>query len=75
MTTMPKNCEAPTFRVVHPLYDEPEEKLNPEALGPMPMTRSVRYALLALRVYLILMLALAAYRVLEMAGLFGALSH
>ncbi len=59
------------YLVVHPLYDEPEEKRNPEILGPMRMTRSVRYSLLALRVYLILMVALAFYRVADLAGVLG----
>jgi hypothetical protein len=58
------------FYVVHPLFDEPEEKCDPERLGPMKMTRSVKYALGALRIYLILMVVLACYRVLSMAGLF-----
>ncbi|MCL4532315.1 MAG: hypothetical protein M1582_03855 [Actinobacteria bacterium] len=59
------------FHVIHPLFDEPEEKADVEALGPMKMTRSVRYSLMALRVYLIAMIALAFYRVISM-GLFGA---
>ncbi len=70
MTFMTKNKERPVFHVVHPLFDEPEEKFNPENLGPMHMTRSVRYSLMILRVYLILMVILAFYRVLSMAGLF-----
>ena len=55
--------------VIHPLDDAPEVKLDPDALGPMRMTRSVRLALLALRLYLVLMIALAVYRMLGMAGL------
>jgi hypothetical protein len=57
--------------VVHPLFDKPEEKLNPENLGPMHMTKSVKYSLISLRVYLILMVGLASYRVLFLAGVFG----
>jgi len=71
MATTNKNEEV-LFHVIHPLFDEPEEKVNVEALGPMKMTRSVRYSLMALRVYLIMMVALAFYRVISMAGLFGA---
>ena len=63
--------EETLFHVIHPLFDEPEEKADVEALGPMKMTRSVRYSLMALRVYLIAMIALAFYRVISM-GLFGA---
>jgi len=59
------------FYVVHPLDDLPEEKCNAEDLGPMPMTRSVKWSLMALRGYLILMGLLVAYHVLELAGVFG----
>ena len=59
------------FHVIHPLFDEPEEKADVEALGPMKMTKSVRYSLMALRVYLILMVVLAFYRLLSVAGLLG----
>lgn len=70
MATTNKNEEL-VFKVIHPLFDEPEEKADVEGLGPMKMTRSVRYSLMALRVYLIAMIALAFYRVISM-GLFGA---
>ncbi len=63
------------FYVVHPLYDEPEEKINLDSLGPMPRTKSVKYSLLALRVYLVFMLVLAFYRALDMAGIFGGVVH
>ncbi len=59
------------YIVVHPLDDVPEEKVNTEALGPMPMTRAVRWSLISLRGYLILMLLLVGYRVLALAGTFG----
>ena len=59
------------FVVIHPLDDLPEEKVDTEALGPMPMTMSVRISLLSLRAYLVLMMLLVFYRVLAMAGLFG----
>jgi hypothetical protein len=70
MAAINKNEEL-VFHVIHPLFDEPEEKADVESLGPMKMTRSVRYSLAALRVYLIGMIALAFYRVISM-GLFGA---
>jgi len=62
--------ERPRFYVVHPLDDVPEKKRDTEALGPMPMTRSVRWSLLAVRGYLVLMTFLVLYHVLDLAGLF-----
>jgi hypothetical protein len=59
------------FYVVHPLDDIPEEKCNAEDLGPMAMTRSVKWSLMALRGYLVVMGLLVAYHVLDLAGLFG----
>jgi len=58
------------YLVVHPLDDRPEEKVDTEMLGPMPMTRTVRLSLLSLRAYLVLMILLVAYHVLQIAGLF-----
>jgi hypothetical protein len=72
--TMNINCdEIPEnhFVVVHPLHDRPEEKVDTENLGPMPMTTSVRLSLMALRGYLILMVLLVFYHCLDLAGLFG----
>ncbi|MGC8863272.1 MAG: hypothetical protein ACP5R5_10925 [Armatimonadota bacterium] len=57
--------------MVHPLDDEPEIKRSAEDLGPMPMTKSVKWSLMALRGYLVTMGVLVAYHVLCMAGLFG----
>ena len=65
------NEELNRYVVVHPLDDLPEEKIDIEALGPMPMTASVRWSLVSLRGYLVLMIALVFYRVLALAGLFG----
>jgi hypothetical protein len=60
--------ERPAFVVVHPLDDVPEEKLETEHLGPMPMTRTVKICLYALRGYLLFMFGLLAFRVLQLAG-------
>ncbi|HTS62522.1 MAG TPA: hypothetical protein VMH28_10885 [Candidatus Acidoferrales bacterium] len=57
--------------VVHPLDDAPEEKVDIAALGPMPMTASVRLSLFSLRAYLILMMVLVLYHVLDLAKAFG----
>jgi hypothetical protein len=59
------------YVVVHPLDDLPEAKVDTDALGPMPMTLSVKWSLVSLRAYLVLMIALVFYRVLALAGLFG----
>ena len=60
------------YVVVHPLDDRPEEKVNTESLGRMPMTRSVRVSLLSLRGYLLLMILMVMYHVLQLGGI---LSH
>jgi hypothetical protein len=59
------------FVVIHPLDDLPEQKVDTEGLGPMPLTMSVRISLLSLRAYLLLMMLLVFYHVLGMAGLLG----
>jgi hypothetical protein len=59
------------FLVIHPLDDVPEEKVDTESLGPMAMTTSVRISLLSLRAYLVLMMLLVFYHVMNLAGLFG----
>ena len=59
------------FVVIHPLDDAPEQKVDTESLGPMPMTASVRLSLLSLRAYLILMMVLVLYHVLDLAKVFG----
>ena len=58
------------FSVVHPLFDKPEKKLNPNSVGKMKITKSVRYSLMVLRVYIIFMIVLAFYRTSVMAGIF-----
>ncbi len=59
------------FVAIHPLDDVPEEKVDTENLGPMAMTASVRISLLSLRAYLVLMMILVFYHVMDLAGLFG----
>ena len=66
------NGNESAYWVVHPLDDLPEQKRDVSALGPMPMTPSVRLSLLALRGYLLLMTGLVAYHFL---GLAAALRH
>lgn len=59
------------FLVIHPLDDLPEQKVDTAQLGPMPMTRNVRFSLMALRSYLVLMTLLVLYHVADLAGFFG----
>jgi len=59
------------FLVIHPLDDLPEQKVDTAHLGPMPMTRNVRFSLMALRAYLVLMMLLVLYHVVDLAGVFG----
>ena len=56
------------FAVLHPLDDEPEQKIDTEHLAPMRMTKTVRISLFALRGYLLLMFGLLGFRVLQLAG-------
>ncbi len=59
------------FVVVHPLDDAPEQKVDKTTLGPMQMTPSVKLSLLALRGYLVLMMLLVLYHVIDLAGVLG----
>ena len=68
MPTIHNSNPAEYFRVVHPLDDQPEEKCTSEGLGPIAMTPAVRFSLVALRGYLILMGGILAYHVLAMLG-------
>jgi hypothetical protein len=56
--------------VIHPLDDVQEQKVETGHLGPMRMTPAVRISLLALRGYLVLMMLLVLYHVLDLAGIF-----
>jgi hypothetical protein len=71
--TEPIRCEEQIHRyfVIHPLDDEPEQKVDTEALGKLAMTPAVKWSLVSLRGYLVLMLMLVVYHVLNLAGLFG----
>ncbi len=59
------------FMVVHPLDDHPEAKAATTSLGPMPMTRTVWWALITLRAYVIIMMLLVVSQFLTLAGLIG----
>ena len=55
------------FYVVHPLDDLREEKVKSDHLPPLKMTRSVRWSLFTLRAYLIVMMMLLVYHVVDLA--------
>jgi hypothetical protein len=57
--------------VVHPLFDEPEEKVDTVDIQPMQLTRTVRFSLLTLRAYLIVMAVMLVYHFLDLAGILG----
>jgi len=59
------------FLVIHPLDDVQEQKIETKHLGPMKMTPAVRISLLVLRGYLVLMMLLVLFHVLDLAGAFG----
>jgi hypothetical protein len=61
MSHIVETNEEQNFRVVHPLYDEPEAKCDVEGLGRIHMTPTVKFALFALRAYLVVMLLLVLY--------------
>lgn len=56
--------ENDNYIIVHPIFDEPEEKVDVDAAGPMKMTKIVKFSLLTLRTYLIIMMILSLYRIL-----------
>jgi hypothetical protein len=70
MNALNQNEKTNRYVVVHPLDDRPEAKVDTENLGPMPMTRSVKLSLMSLRAYLILMIMMVGYHVLQLGGLF-----
>jgi hypothetical protein len=63
--------DEPEFLVVHPLDDVQEQKVETKHLSAMRMTPAVRISLLALRGYLVLMMLLVLYHVLDLAGVFS----
>lgn len=69
--TLENEIDEREFLVIHPLDDVQEQKVETKHLGPMKMTPAVRISLLALRGYLVLMMFLVLYHVLDLAGVFG----
>jgi hypothetical protein len=69
------NVSEDQFVVVHPLDDVREEKVATTSLGRMSMTPSVRISLMALRGYLVLMMLLVLYHVIDLSGALGQSMH
>lgn len=71
MATLMHDDETEALLVIHPLDDVAEEKCNPDLLPKLHLTLGGKIALIALRSYLIVMLLLVLYRVVDLAGVFG----
>ena len=72
MASVQNVFESNTRLIVHPLDDVAEVKRSSQDLGPIAMTAAVRISLYVLRGYLLLMMGMLAYHVLDLAG---ALHH
>jgi hypothetical protein len=69
MVALKNTAQLEEFIVIHPLFDEPEQKCDPSGLGAMKMSRSVRLSLLLLRAYLMVMGLMLTYHMLDLSGL------
>jgi hypothetical protein len=62
-----KDIDVDSYRVIHPLFDVPEEKVDIVNANPLVMSKTVKWSLISLRAYLIIMVGLAFYRTLVVA--------
>jgi hypothetical protein len=69
------NVSEDQFVVVHPLDDVREEKVDTASLGRMSMTTSAKVSLMALRGYLVLMILLVLYHVIDLSGALSRSMH
>jgi hypothetical protein len=69
------NVSEDQFVVIHPLDDVREEKVDTASLGRMSMTISAKISLMALRGYLVLMMLLVLYHVIDLSGALGQIMH
>jgi len=69
------NVSEDQFVVVHPLDDVREEKVDTASLGRLSMTTSAKISLMALRGYLVLMMLLVLYHVIDLSGALGQSMH
>ncbi len=65
-----KNIDIDSYLVIHPLFDTPEQKVDTNTAKPLKMSKTVKWSLISLRVYLIIMIGLSFYRVMVLAGIF-----
>jgi hypothetical protein len=56
------------YRVIHPLHDAPEAKCNADHLGPLQLSRGCRIALGAVRFYIVAIMIMGGWRILELVG-------
>jgi hypothetical protein len=70
-----RNVSEEQFVVIHPLDDVLEEKVDTAVLGRMSMTRSAKISLMALRGYLVLMMLLVLYHVIDLSGALNPSVH
>ena len=70
-TVAPVQVERHPHHVVHPLFDQPEAKIDSDNVPPMELTPAVKASLLALRAYLIVMGVMLVYHFLDLAGFLG----
>jgi hypothetical protein len=54
------------FYAIHPLDDLPEEKVKTDHLPPLAKSWTVRWSLLTLRAYLIVMMLLLGYHMVDL---------
>jgi len=66
-----KVADKSEFLVIHPIDDIQEQKVETQNVGPMRLTPAVKLSLFALRGYLVLMMLLVVYRILDMTALSG----
>jgi hypothetical protein len=65
--TIDSGIDKDCYLVVHPLDDYPEQNLKTDHLLPLEMAPTVWWSLFALRAYLILMIVLCFYHVIDLA--------
>ena len=65
-----ENINTDDYLVIHPLFDVHEEKIDVNSAKPLIITKSVKWLLISLRIYLIIMIGLSFYRTMVLAGIF-----
>jgi len=55
------------FYVIHPMFDEPEVKYDGAELGLMKLSKGTKLALFTLRVYILLMIVLLLYHIIDLS--------